>query len=350
MLEFGSDFHRCDQDCHGESNYFDLLGCTRLYACGRHAITAIINQEGWNRVWMPAFFCYEVIEHIRNTGVEIAYYDDSPLCENDGEIVRSLPYREGDVLLRTQYFGLRGKRTNKGIPVPVIEDHTHDLISEWALESDAEWCIASLRKILPVAAGGILWSPKGKQMPDSIQSTVDCERMAKIRYEAMSMKAQYLCSQAATKGDKMLFREKYIASEEMIDNLSTSGIDRKSWEITKDMDIKRWIDFKRDNWETAVKMLDKRIRILGAEINTCWHPFSLTVLMNSPEEREKIRAYMIQHSIYPAILWRIPEDCHFAEAKDFSGRMLSIHCDMRYNQKEISQMCELINGYYDTDI
>lgn len=359
MKEFGSDFHRCDHDFRGESNFCDVLGCMRWYACGRHAIDAIVKQDEWKRIWMPAYFCYEVIGHIRETGIEVMLYDDSPLNENDDDVVRNLPYKKWDVLLRTQYFGLRKWRSNEGISVPVIEDHTHDLISDWALRSDADWCIASLRKVLPVAAGGILWSPKGKHLPDAMAASDECEQMARVRYEAMKMKREYLTRVSCFKFQEVsselkdlkdAFREKYIDSEERIDRLAPCGIDKESWEITRAMNIKMWTDLKHDNWIMAVGMLDKRIRVLGIEKDDNLHPFSLTLIMDSAEDRERMRRYMIQHQIYPAILWRMPEDSRFTEAKDFSERMLSVHCDARYSRDAIKEMCDLINGYYDTDI
>ena len=343
--EYGSDFHRCDHDFRGASNFFDVMGCTRMYACGRHAIDAIIKHGGWKRIWMPAYFCYEVIGHLM-VQFEVELYDDSPLNINDDEVVRGLPFKEGDVLLRTDYFGLRKWRTNKGIGVPVIEDHTHGLTTDWALRSDADYCIASLRKSLPVAAGGILWSPKGKQLPDDIKTSEECEKMADIRYQAMAMKAEYL----KKGGDKDAFREKYIDSEEQIDNLALSGIDHESEEITRAMNVRMWTDLKADNWYLCKELLDKRFNVMEPEGGMIVQPFSLVLLMNSAEERERLRRYMIQHQIYPAILWRMPEDSEFGEAKDFSERMLSVHCDIRYSRKDITEMCNLINGFYDTDI
>ena len=343
--EYGSDFHRCDHDFRGASNFIDVMGCTRMYACGRHAIDAIIKHGGWKRIWVPAYFCYEVIGHLMEQ-FEVVLYDDSPLNTKDDEVVRELPYKEGDVLLRTDYFGLRKWRTNKGIRVPVIEDHTHGLTTDWALRSDADYCIASLRKSLPVAAGGILWSPKGKQLPDGIKASEECEKMAEIRYQAMAMKAEYL----KKGGDKDAFRKKYIDSEEQIDKLMLSGIDHESEEITKALNVKMWTDLKADNWYLCRKLLDKRFKVMEPESGKIVQPFSLVLLMDSAEERERLRRYMIQHQIYPAILWRMPEDSNFEEAKDFSERMLSVHCDIRYSRKDITEMCNIINGFYDTDI
>lgn len=58
------------------------------------------------------------------------------------------------------YFGLRTSRSNQSLPIPVIEDHSHDLLGRWPLYSDADWCIASIRKTLPTIEGGMVWSPK----------------------------------------------------------------------------------------------------------------------------------------------------------------------------------------------
>lgn len=343
MKEFGSDFHRCDNDFWGETNWLLTLGNVRTYACGRHAIDAIVTQEGWKRIWIPSYFCYEVIGYIASIGIEVKLYDDNPLREDDEELVRALSYEEGDVLLRINYFGLHGKRTNKGIPVPVIEDHTHDLISEWALKSDADWCIASIRKSLPVAAGGILWSPTGKQLPNQIAVSVASEEMANMRYNAMSLKRDYLNGE----GNKKVFRDRHIQSEEMIDRLELSGMDRESYEIIRSINIKKWTDLKRNNWLISYNWLKEKFTILKPQDDNYWQPFSLVILCNSLDERTALREYLIKNCIYPAILWQVPEDITFPDVLDFSQRMLSVHCDARYSENEIEQMCKIINSYYD---
>ena len=61
MIEYGSDFYTCDIVYCPLSNSFKDMGDVRFYASGRHAIDAIVYQEGWKRMWVPAYFCYEVI-------------------------------------------------------------------------------------------------------------------------------------------------------------------------------------------------------------------------------------------------------------------------------------------------
>lgn len=359
MREFGSDFHRCDQYFRGASNFCDMMGDVRWYACGRHAIDAIVRHGGWKRIWMPAYFCYEVISHLKEQ-FEVELYDDNPLNSKDDEVVRLLPYREGDVLLRTDYFGLRKWRTNEGIEIPVIEDHTHGLITDWALRSDADYCVASLRKSLPVAAGGILWSPKEFHLPDAIDASAECLQMAAIRFQAMTLKGKYLKEVSKCQYDSIVsselmkqknaFRKKYIDSEEHINRLVLSGIDHESEKIAKALNVKLWTGLKAENWCLCKELLDKRFKVIEPESGKIVQPFSLILLMETAKERERLRRYMIQHQIYPAILWQMPDDNVFAEAKYFSDRMLSVHCDIRYNREDVKKMCNIINGFYDTDI
>lgn len=343
MREYGSDFHRCDSDFYGSSNYIDKLGCTRFYACGRHAIDAIVAQERWKRIWIPAYFCYEVVKHISTSGIIVQFYYDYPLCNDDDALVRSLPYMEGDVLLRVNFFGLRRWRSSQDIPVPVIEDHTHALISDWALKSNADWCIASIRKSLPVATGGILWSPIGKKLPKQIETSSACEEIAEIRYIAMKLKADYL----RRGGNKNTFRNKYIKSEEMLEHLVLSGIDIESSKIIHAINITLWTDLRRDNWCLAYNMLNKKFVILKSVEEGYWQPFSLIILCNSAEERTTLRQYLIKNCIYPAVLWQVPEETVFPAVLDFSQRMLAVHCDTRYSRNEIKKMCRIINSYYD---
>lgn len=344
MREFGSDFHKCDLDFLGANNRIAAIsGNLRYYANGRLALDALIVQEKWRRIWIPAYFCYEVIEHIRTKGIKVELYDDNPLENNDDYIVRSLPYIDGDVLLRVNYFGIRSFRNNKGICVPVIEDHSHDIISGWANNSNADWCIASIRKSLPIAAGGILWSPTNKAIPSQMDTLDLCEKMATIRYTAMNVKSAYL----KNGGNKNEFREMFIQTEEMIEKLDISGMDRETERIVERFDLDKWTEFRNRNWGIVRDLLDKRFRLLMPWSNHLCNPFSVIIICNSLQERASLRQYLISKNVYPAILWQITEDIEFNNAKDFSERMLSIHCDARYNDNDIKVMCGVINSFYD---
>ncbi len=340
MIEFGSDYHRCDAAYQGQNNLGTILHTPQYYASGRMALIAIAQHEGWNRLWIPAYFCHEIIDTWRHY-INVCLYDDYPLEENDEDVVRGLPYAQGDALLRMNFFGLRSKRTNAGISVPVVEDHSHALCSNWALNSDADWCIASLRKSLPLAFGGVLWSPKGLDLPVAPTHNARCNQLAAERYQAMEMKAQYLLDE---EGNKNLFRAKYIASEQGLDCItSVAAIDSESALILRELDIMQWNNQKKHNWQIACDRLQK-LEIIGRRGQGLM-PFSIILSMSDNESRNKIRTYLIEHAIFPATLWNIPEEVPYTRCKNFSKRMLSIHCDARYTEQDITKMCEIINQY-----
>lgn len=344
MKEFGSDFHYIDTYDSGRAHLTDVFRGATLLADGRQCIVALIRQYVWKRLWMPDYFCYEVIDTIKNqTGIEVQYYADSPFEECK---VGNLPYEEGDVLLRMNFFGMRGQRSNKNIPCPVIEDHSHDPFGHWALYSDADWCISSIRKILPLPEGGMMWSPKGHQLTNELNSSEENENIAAIRWEGMEMKASYLEGGDISKDE---FRKKYTETEEFFDRAEPSRIDERSKDIVaKKLDINLWQIAKRKNWILLRSLVNGRCcKIVEPEDETCT-AFSLVILLDTKEKRDTLRKRLIEACVYPAILWNVPDSAS-KSSKDFSERMLSIHCDGRYTEDDVRQLADILNRTIEKD-
>lgn len=337
MKEFGSDFHYIDNYNSGRAHLTDVFRGAVLLADGRQCIVVLICQYGWKRIWMPDYFCYEVIETIKEqTGIEVRFYEDNPLCEGE---VENLPYEEGDVLLRMNFFGMRGQRSNKKIPCPVIEDHSHDPFGHWALYSDADWCISSIRKILPLPEGGMMWSPKGYNLTIDLQPSEENEKIAAIRWEGMEMKAAYLRGEDVNKEE---FRKRYTETEEWFDHAEPVLIDSRSKDVvTQQLDINLWQGAKRRNWQLLQSLVNKDVcQVLKPEDESCT-AFSLILLFASKERRDAVRKRLIEACVYPAILWNVPESAS-AASKDFSERMLSIHCDGRYTEEDVKQLADIL--------
>jgi len=338
MKEFGSDFHFIDSFSSVHDCVTDIFQNRTLLASGRQCIVALIRQNGWRRLWIPDYFCYEVIKTInKQTGIKVMTYPNNPIEE---ENVEKLPYEEGDVLLRINYFGMSDFRSNKNIPIAVIEDHSHDMLGHWASNSDADWCISSIRKILPLPEGGMIWSPKGHSISNVKQLLGTNEKIATIRWEAMKKKTAYLNGENVNKNE---FREKYLETEKWFDTAEPALIDKKSREyITKQFDLNRWFDAKRRNWNVLKDIVRERnCQVMTAEHKSCTM-FSFVLLMANNEQRETVRKRLIENSIYPAVLWTIPDSASKV-SRDFSARMLSIHCDGRYTDDDIRQMADIIN-------
>lgn len=338
MREFGSDFHFIDTYDSSRAHLTDVFRGATLLADGRQCIVALIRQYGWKRLWMPDYFCYEVVDTIKEqTGITVMFYEDNPLHEGQ---VEKLPFKEGDVLLRMNFFGLRDKRSNKNIPCPVIEDHSHDPFGHWALYSDADWCVSSIRKILPLPEGGMMWSPKGHKLTIKFNSSEENEKIAAIRWKGMEMKASYLEGGDISKDE---FRKRYTETEEFFDRAEPSKIDERSKdEVSKKLDINLWQIAKRNNWMLLKSLVNKAsCTVMIPEDDSCT-AFSLTLLMKSKAQRDALRKHLIEACVYPAILWVVPDSAS-ESSKEFSGSMLSIHCDGRYIDDDIRQLAGILN-------
>ena len=334
MLEFGSDFH-CVDGFSAEDVRHSWDTPFLFLADGRQAIAILLEEKQWKRIWIPEYFCYEVVDSIRATGIEVAFYEDYP-CGDDEAALQTIKFEDGDVLLRMNYFGLRGWRDSASLPVPVIEDHSHAPLGEWARKSNADWCVASLRKTLPVAEGGALWSPKGHPLPTTPELTRENQSLASLRWEAMREKSDYLSGKII---EKSSFRNKFLATEDSFESLAPSRIDDESLHVLDRFDFQSWFRRKQENWQVLSTIKSDRFKTLVSEPGG--EHFSFTILCDTALTRDKLRARLIERCVYPAVLWPLPDECPPA-ARDMSSRMLSIHCDARYSLSDMERLKNII--------
>jgi len=338
VKEFGSNFHYIESQGSGDNTLQDFFPSANYYADGRQALIDLYRSQGWQRLWAPEYFCYDVIASLKEAGLELAFYVDYP--GNNDNLNLNVNFRAGDALLRVNYFGLRGYRSTEKLMVPVVEDHTHDLIGDWAINSHADWCIASLRKSLPVPEGGMLWSPMGLKLPKAPVVSEENEKIAAIRWDAMKLKARYLAGEDV---EKTAFRAGFVDTEEYFDRAEVCALDAGSQEFLNAFDIRDWYNRKWENWELLRDIKKEGVRVLRPENRGCY-PFSLILVFTSVYDRDTVRKALIEKQIYPAILWSLPHCPADGELFKMSRGMLSIHCDARYTKEEILQMKRTIES------
>lgn len=342
IKEIGSTFHT--YTFSEVTNLISYHKNSYYYGCGRCAINALIRyhlkKKLWRRLFVPEYFCYEVIDSIKTTGIKIVFYPDYPL-ENDNSIIKKIKFVDGDVLLRMNYFGLRNFRDNSDIKAIVIEDHSHDLFSDWALNSNADWCIASLRKTLPIPDGGILWSPKKDiSFIEKPFINSDHSKLSEDRCRAMKMKEMYLGSEGEV--EKVDFLKILHSTEEKLGNANCPAISSVSEEIIKRIP-RSILQRKTENYKVLNKTLSqKKCLILQGEDKSA--PFSLVILFNSKSDRDSIREELTCKNIYSTILWEIRNDSVSEKLKNFSQCMLSLPIDFRYAESDILWMSQVVNA------
>lgn len=344
MKEFGSDFHYIIPQGGGGYTLHDIFPYANYYADGRQALIHLYRTQGWTRLWVPEYFCYEVIITLRKAGLELCFYADYPGNVHDCKTLEAMQengcFKENDAILRVNYFGIRSYRPVDKLNVPVVEDHTHDLIGNWATNSQADWCIASLRKSLPVPEGGLLWSPIGLQLPEAPEPVEENERIAAARWESMRLKTRYLKGENV---EKNAFRVGLLSTEEYFDSAEVCALDSISMKYLSEFNLSSWYNRKKENLSILQNINKDGIYVLKPEDRSCM-AFSLVMFFDSLAERDRVRQELIAQQIYPAILWNIPQCVTNEDVFQFSERMLSIHCDGRYSVEDIHGMKLIIES------
>lgn len=323
-----------------------------LCASGRDALRALIEhgrqERGWKRLYVPCYYCQEVVESLLSTGIEVRLYPNGP--EDQPPHPGVLGLASGDVLLRVCFFGLQDS-LNSDIPnlsgAEVVDDYSHDPWCQGAWRSDADWAIVSLRKTLPLPDGGVLWSPQGHQLPRTPRITERHRLISLEKLAAMVLKTEYL---AGNPVPKEVYRRLALSSEDSISQGHISGMPDWTQALVDCMPAFAWREIRRANYHTfAQAVADLSWLRVMKPVNTEYAcPFSAVILIEDRELHNSLRTELIAHRIYPTTLWPMDKpaiDDIPPEYLAFSHRMLSIQCDARYTGKDLLRVADIIRRF-----
>lgn len=348
--EAGSEFHWMPL-AHGSRKPY-YLTAANLYSCGRSALAGILQYGrevlGWKRLWIPSYYCPEVVETIFATGISAEFYFDSPM----DQVIVPRDILPGDAILIVNFFGVKSREEYEEIfrlEIPVIEDHSHDPWSLWVMQSQASYLTASLRKTLPIPDGGATWSNIGSHLPPQPAQKGQSSNVSVEKIEAMLLKTLYLAGKIS---DKERYLELFNSAKH---NLCLSTVDQQCGEepiselskgILTSFPWRGWRAKRLANYRRLrQQVLEKSgMKILESnDRDVC--PFMMTVLFSTRKKRDQMKKRLIKNSIYPAIIWPIEESHAWASerAKILSGQILSIHCDGRYSLTDMDKIAAIFN-------
>jgi hypothetical protein len=331
--EHGSFFHLSRQTGVLEAPW--MAGPFTLWGSGRDAIRALLawgrEELGFERLLLPSFFCPEVTPALERE-LPVAIYPDAP----DGPPPARVEASPRDVVLVVNIYGMRG-RSRPDTPAVVLEDHSHDPLSGWAYHSGADYAVTSLRKTLPLPDGGVLWSPRRRDLPPERRWTAGHARMAANRLAAMAWKRQYL---EGLPVDKQQYRRRAEASEAAVGEGEISGITPLSRERLPALPARAWRERRARNLAVFRSALGE---VPGVSLLEA--PFAATLLFDSPARREHVRAVLVAARVYPAVLWPLqsyPYPGVPPRHRELSQRLLSLHCDFRYGEGDMERVAEAV--------
>jgi hypothetical protein len=316
--EHGSDFHLSSDEGACEAPW--LAQRHTLWGSGRDALRALLTwgrlRYGWRRLFVPAYFCEDVVGALERE-LPIVRYADAP----DDPPPMEIDTTSDDVVLVINYFGAERARAVKTRGI-LVEDLTHDPLAIPSIRTD--YAVASLRKTLPLPDGGVMWSPAGRPLPAERLPTELHSRCVLERLLAMLLKRDYL---AGADVDKSWFRTLFVESERTIGSGPVSGISAFSRERLRSLPAAPWRDMRVRNLAAFATAFGETPGVQLLDV-----PFAATLLFESGRLRDQVRSHLIAEHIYPAILW--PPSAEHRETPDSSSlshRLLTIHSDFRYD-------------------
>lgn len=318
------------------------------FGCGRDALRSLLYkgqaERGWRRLWVPTFFCQDVIQAFIDTGIEVRSY---PYCaEDESPGFDTISFRQDDVLLRMNFFGLHSSLPLDGVDrslVEVVDDHTHDPWSDMAWHSDADFCMTSLRKVLPIPDGGVLWSPRGNELPEE-PAVTDTRRVASLeRLASMVLKTVYLSGQPF---DRDIYRRLAASAERMIGEDEISGMPEWTRELLDCFPVDEWRDQRRSNHKVLSAALGgiPWLKVLQPDDERAC-AFAGILVFDCHGRRNHVQQSLIERRVFLSIMWPLdsPALDGIPEAHaDFSRRILCAPCDVRYSPEELVKVAGII--------
>jgi hypothetical protein len=343
--ELGSLFHLADYAAGGERGPCPWDAHDRvLVGCGRDALRLVVGLGRYRRIWIPSYFCQEVVRAFEEPGLALACYRDSPL--EPMPRLADLPLAPGDAVFVMNYFGLRRPPAAPLVEldgVEVIEDHTHAPTSAWALGSTADFCVASLRKLFPLADGGVVWSPRGHVLPPAPPVTEPLRIAALDKLSGMILKALHLAGHDV---DKAAFRALLARGEDALYTGAPSGMTEVARAMLATCPLATWRRVQRDNFAAFARHVPE---LPGVHLARPTHPddvpFSAFVTFDDEGLRDRVHRALVAQRVYASLLWpldapRLPgvPDAH----RRLARCSFSVPIDMRYRPADLERAGRLL--------
>jgi hypothetical protein len=341
--EIGSEFH-WDPAVLVEPGRGGLPGWLperrELFATGCGALSSLLRMLGpAGRLHVPTYFCMGVAEELAHLA-PIAWYRHLP--DGLGPRWETLRAVDGDVVLAQNLFGRDDgtawdtwMRAHPG--VTVIEDHSHDPFSRWACASTASYVVASLRKTLPLPDGGLLWSPRGLDLPRPAGGSAGAD----LKLTAMLLKAAWLDGRPVPKDH---FRALQQQGEQRL--LGSAGPASAFTAATLPLlDISGVrLASARNGAEVAAALAGRTpegFEVLGGA------GFRVQLVCPSARARDELLAFLAGHGIFAPVHWRQDRSGFFSgdpDAADLGDRMLTLPVDHRCGPGDLRRIAEVVNA------
>jgi len=313
------------------------------YLLGRHAVAGMLcSLPAVPRcLWVPGYFCHDVVDSWRGLSQIAMYADDPRWPEPRWSTLQ--PARD-DIVLAVNYFGIRSgepwQHWHESRSCLLLEDHSHDPVSGWALNSRADYAFSSLRKTMPVPDGAILWSPRGHPLPEIADEDLSGSA---LKLAAMIWKHEYLEGRAVDVA-KPLYRQWQRAGEDAFDSSTKiSSVSPYSRQYLACGMPVRWRHQRAANVQRLLRQ--RKASVEAQPLFTSWPtdsvPLAAVFRFTSQIARDSTRKRLEDAGIYCPVHWPAPAHCDQA-VREMAATSLTIPTDHRYGSTDMDRIARVL--------
>lgn len=341
--EYGSDFSLVVNQSFLKQPTSESLFCAAncsLFFSGRVALYNLvqmgIEKLNWRKLYVPSFYCHEVIKFLEDLPINIHYYEFNPFLDLPD---KSIDFEDdsSNAIVNVNFFGLNCLDLKDVKNCIKIDDFTHHL--EGIDSSRADYCFGSLRKELPLPCGGFILSPTKRNVPESTYNS-KAEEISVRKLAAMFLKKEYLSKKSENKD---LYRELFIEAEHQFEsNCTNAAMPLTSIAILKQLNIASILQRKKENIAYALSLLNHEMNLEFNLKRKDDNVFGLIIKCPNANVKSDLKSHLIQSNIYPAVLW---PDQMTGRDQEISERILFVHLDYRYDFEDIELITTIINKF-----
>lgn len=356
VWEVGSEFHWSDTylaTSDVAAGKRAVLPNGALFSRARGALAALMEMRAAQghlaRLHLPSYFCMDIAEYLAGVG-EVLWYRHLPGQNVDFGTLSPAP---GDMVLALNMFGAETgadwQRWSGRTQICLIEDHTHDPLSAWAIASSADYAITSLRKTLPIPDGALLWSPRDHSLPATGAEQPDG---AGVKLTAMLLKGGYLRDTAIAKD---VFRRLQLAGEAQLNADRGAPAHGFTQAVLGALNLAGLRDRRAHNGRLFAEAL-ARTPIAGIEPVFTGNPeggvlFNPILRFTSRAHRDQVQRSLAKGSVFAPNHW--PQDqpgftSGDPEAISLAARLLTIPLDFRCSSEDVARVFDLLRSATDT--
>lgn len=335
---------------------------------GRSAFRLFFETVRIEQIFLPDYLCESILSCIPRECEIVFYSVTDELSVNWDCVERQLQQkRKNCCLYLLPYFGKdfteeekrRIREWKERYDCIVVEDRTHKFFTALECETSnfplqmrgvlnegnggsvyqekvervdtedyVDYVLSSIRKWVPISDGGVI-TRINPDRPAFSKKLISSTRTRKI--EAMVLKKYYLEQQVEC---NEVYRKIFMEEEEKFDTcqeiLRISQLSRFLLYCYSIQEIKEKRKRNAMYVADAIKSFSFLKPVLSFESGET--PFTFPIYT---ENRDKLRAFLIQHRIYCAVHWPMKQS-------EISRKILSLPIDQRYGEEELSYMIRIL--------